>query len=422
MQKELKSLILITAVLFIFSCKKETITPTGITLSQVNILTYVGGKNTINAAPSPAKASGKITWSSGNPAIASVNQSGVVTGVAAGNTVITATIGNVKATSTVTVSKWAFYNTANSGLASDNVYAIAIDAQGNKWLGTDNGVSEFDGTHWTTYNTANSGLAENWVRVIAIDAQGNKWFVVTDMHYSNGVVSEFDGTHWTTYNNTNTGLASNSIVSMAIDTRGNKWFGTINDGYVLGDGVTLKFDGANWTKYPRTDLNPGQFVNVKVISVDPKGNVWFGLEDSPTVWKFDGANWTTYNTYPEYGFSVFAMAPDKQGNMWIGFSQDGSAIAEFDGTTWTGYFHNFTASSVVPNLGIGVEAIAIDVQNNKWFGTDAAGIVEFDGTNWTTYNSNNSGVPVNYINAIAIDAQGNKWFGVEGGLSVLYAP
>jgi len=60
----------------------------------------------------------------------------------------------------------------------------AIDAQGNKWIGTDAGVSEFDGIHWTTYNTSNSRLAANAVDAMAIDAQGNKWFV------SGGVLSE----------------------------------------------------------------------------------------------------------------------------------------------------------------------------------------------------------------------------------------
>jgi ligand-binding sensor domain-containing protein len=37
------------------------------------------------------------------------------------------------------------------GLAGNGVYAIAIDAQGNTWFGTGNGVARFDGATWTTY-------------------------------------------------------------------------------------------------------------------------------------------------------------------------------------------------------------------------------------------------------------------------------
>jgi len=39
----------------------------------------------------------------------------------------------------------------------------------------DSGVSKFDGTTWTTYSTAN-GLLDNAINTIAIDTLGNKWF------------------------------------------------------------------------------------------------------------------------------------------------------------------------------------------------------------------------------------------------------
>jgi uncharacterized protein YjdB len=127
-----------------------------------------------NLIISPSNASGGIAWSSSNPVIASVNPSGVVTGVAAGTAVITATAGNnLTATCTVTITKWATYPN-NLG----DVSAMAIDAEENKWIGTYvGGVWRFDGANWTNYTTANSGLAFDDVWGVAIDAQGNKWFV-----------------------------------------------------------------------------------------------------------------------------------------------------------------------------------------------------------------------------------------------------
>ncbi len=53
------------------------------------------------------------------------------------------------------------YTTAD-GLASNSVYAIAVDGAGHMWFGTPYGVSEFDGSTWTTYTTAD-GLAHNYV-------------------------------------------------------------------------------------------------------------------------------------------------------------------------------------------------------------------------------------------------------------------
>jgi hypothetical protein len=71
---------------------------------------------------------------------------------------------------------WTVYNTSNSGLPDNWVFAIAIDGQGNKWIGTDGGgLAKFDGINWTVYNTSNSGLPDNYVFAIAIDGQGNKW-------------------------------------------------------------------------------------------------------------------------------------------------------------------------------------------------------------------------------------------------------
>ena len=54
-----------------------------------------------------------------------------------------------------------------------------------------------------------------------------------------------------------------------------------------------------------------------------------------------------------------------------------------------------------------VRCIAIDNNNNKWIGTDV-GLCMFNGTNWTVYNTSNSGLPDNDINCIAIDNNNNK--------------
>jgi ligand-binding sensor domain-containing protein len=68
------------------------------------------------------------------------------------------------------------YDKWNSKLPDNYVLAIAIDGQGNKWIGTwFGGLSKFDGANWTVYNTSNSGLPYNTVLAIAIDGQGNKW-------------------------------------------------------------------------------------------------------------------------------------------------------------------------------------------------------------------------------------------------------
>jgi ligand-binding sensor domain-containing protein len=198
-------------------------------------------------------------------------------------------------------------------LASNIVYAIAIDAQGNKWFGTIDGVSKFDGTNWTTY-TRVMGLPSNSIRAIAIDAQGNKWFG------TRGGVSKFDGTNWTTYDTATTshGLANNYVYAVAIDAQGNKWFGT------YGGGVSM-YDGANWTTY---FISQGLASNyVYAVAIDAQGNKWFGTAGG--VSKFDGINWTTYTLEQDFmNYSVYSIAFDAQGNKWFGTY--GRGVSEFN--------------------------------------------------------------------------------------------
>jgi len=61
--------------------------------------------------------------------------------------------------------------TTLSGLADNYVKCIAIDPEGNKWFGTVNGVSKFDGKQWTSYTT-NNGLLSNNIYSITIDKYG----------------------------------------------------------------------------------------------------------------------------------------------------------------------------------------------------------------------------------------------------------
>ena len=101
--------------------------------------------------------------------------------------------------------EWIVYNTANSGLPDDRVFALAIDPNGNKWIGTGDphglgggGLVMFDGETWTVYDTANSGLPDDNIWALAIDVQDNKWIGT-----HGGGLAKFDGKNWTVYNNDN---------------------------------------------------------------------------------------------------------------------------------------------------------------------------------------------------------------------------
>jgi ligand-binding sensor domain-containing protein len=320
------------------------------------------------------------------------------------------------------------YTIANTSttLCNNKVNAIATDSEGNKWFGTDEGVSKFDGTNWTTYDTLD-GLASNYVRAIAIDSEGNKWFGTeyynsSDGHYY-GVISKFDGTNWTAYD-TVPSFDPGIISAIAIDTSGNIWITAIVTSCDTSDLQLIcnyschliKFDGTARTDYTLEPWGYGNFINA--LAIDAEGNKWFGTGgwhdlygEYGGVTKFNDTTWTTYT--PADGLAdnyVYAIAVDADGNKWFG---TGGGVSKFDDSTWTTYT---TKDGLAENR---VTAIAIDAEGNKWF-AEGGEVSKFDGTNCTNYNASD-GLPGNLITAIAIDAEGNKWFGwsdyLEGGVS-----
>ena len=245
----------------------------------------------------------------------------------------------------------------------NRVNAIAIDAEGNKWFGTSQGVSKFDGTNWTTYNTSNSGLAFNYISAVAVDQAGNVWFgtrLSTWAAEDGYGVCKFDGGYCTNY------LVDSAINAIAVDNSNNVWVGTDWDG-------VYKFNGATWTNYPASSgLASNHVLSIAIDNADVK---WFGGCT-------DGTEWC-----PDFGCRA--------------------AVASRLDVGWATY----------SPVGKQVYAIAIDWAGNVWFGSDA-GVSKFDGT-WTLYDSSNTELASDYIKAIAVDNEGNIWFGTYlGGVSM----
>jgi ligand-binding sensor domain-containing protein len=380
----LKLTVLAIIAIYLFSCKKEFIAPTAITITTKSLSLNIRETDTIKATITPSNASGGIAWSSSNAAIASVNHLGIVTGVATGRVVITATAAdaNIKDSCGVTVSRWVTHNQL-----VEDVTSIVIDAQGNKWFGTYHGLWKFDGTNWTNYNYNNSKLTEAGINSATIDVQGIIW-----LGTFRGVF-RFDGANFTNYNESNSGLSNNYVGGIAMDAQRNIWFGN--------NGSTSEFDGTNWKTYQMNNWINGTYLvtnRVNAIAIDANGNKWFGTENG--VLTFDGTYWNDY--YFENNW-VNAIAIDARDNKWFGNQWGG--LTKFDGVNWTTY-----QNSSLYN----VNAIAIDAQDNKWFGTENGELTKFDGTNWsTTY--------LDYypIKAIAVDPQGNIWVGTTGRIGVL---
>jgi ligand-binding sensor domain-containing protein len=120
---------------------------------------------------------------------------------------------------------WKTYSTRD-GLANDNIQTIVIDPSGVKWIGTwGSGLSRFDGKNWSTIKAAGAPNGPNSDYILSgkVDAMGNIWFGTYDGVSMLDPKSPNDG--WTQYREAD-GVIGTDVWATEIDSDGYKWFGT----------------------------------------------------------------------------------------------------------------------------------------------------------------------------------------------------
>ena len=106
--------------------------PTGISLNKTTASIEVGKTTQLNASLEPYGATGTVTWSSNNTAVATVSNSGLVTGKAVGDATITATCGTYSASCTVTVAEAVnIYGTLENPLTVTEARQLIDDNNGS---------------------------------------------------------------------------------------------------------------------------------------------------------------------------------------------------------------------------------------------------------------------------------------------------
>ena len=194
----------------------DKVAVTGVTLSHSELTVDRNGTAQLTAAVEPANAANqKVTWRSGAPAVAQVNRSGLVTGVAEGTALITVTTddGAFMAKCTVTVT-----DVNKPAQAEDGYYEIATAGQ-LKWFADE----------------VNSGKPELNARLTAdIDLRGvcsaaAPWTPIGDRANNQDYRGTFDG-----QNHKITGLYLENKGSF---TNGNSYYTAL---FGLCDGAAIK--------------------------------------------------------------------------------------------------------------------------------------------------------------------------------------
>ena len=269
---------------------------------------------------------------------------------------------------------YTIYNTSNSGIASNYVGDIKVDANGLLWIASFSGVSTFNGTTFTKYNTGNSGIASNSIVKIQIDGLNRKWMATQ----SNGI-SRLNGTTWTNYTTSNSGLPNNTINDIAVDGLNNLWVATAS-------GLS-KFNGTTWTTY-------NALTNINSVATDSDNGVW--VSTGNLLYKFNG---TDFNIITDGVQKILRIANN---TIYID-AFDGLMTYTINGGVYELYYQSTSCLA-----GYQLNALDVNSNNKVWIAFQGDGLQNF--TDCISYTAN-SGLPDNYISTVRTQSNGTIWAG-----------
>lgn len=319
---------------------------------------------------------------------------------------------------------WTNYTTSNSGLSHNVVRAVAIDAAGNKWFGTEDGLCVFTGKKWITFKKENKTqtLADNFINDIAFEfsEMGPELWIATNNGVSVMGINSLDAvTTATPYRTDNTGLIANTVLAASIDTLlQERWFGTPK-------GVSV-FNGSSWISYTTETEVALAHDYVTSIGIDAnEGWKYIGTDGngvSRLKTRVDGMTSASPYDYAWSGLlspKIHAVFVDVDGSQWYG-TEDGYAYHDTTETK-AGWDVFSTLEGLADPY---VHTITKDKKGVIWVGTKSGlSSMEYELGEWgvdsyqiTNYSTNDS-LTGNEVYDIAVDTDGSLWIGTNNGIS-----
>ncbi len=287
--------------------------------------------------------------------------------------------------------------TTESGLPQNSVHAIAQTPNGYLWLGTEEGLTRFDGVAFTIYNHANSpGLPSDYIQALTVGRDGTLW-IGTDSglaRYRPSLKSGSSDTFLTI--RTEEGLSGNNITTLFEGSDGTLWAGTTKGLYRISVGRIQ----------PWPVSGPLASAAITAIVASPDGALWvgtvkglFSLHDDRvlSITKRDGL--------PDD--SITSLAAARDGSIWVGTLREGIA-------------HVRGGRVVVPQMPLpskDIRALLIDRDGSLWIAFDRHGIGRLHDNKLVLYGSS-QGLPSDRCtHAMFEDSEGDLWIGMlDAGL------
>jgi len=339
--------------------------------------------------------------------------------------------------------------------------AFSMSAQGNNLLIAPGGrdasytplyyqgqVYHFDNVNWKNITASTSplmGLAHDVVAVAMDPFDNNRVYAgsfgggVVEL-YNDSAVRRYTESNSTLRHHTSSDTSDIRVGGLTFDTDGNLWVVTAHNNSCL----SMK-KGDEWTGFTIPAVNENDLGQIMVTSIGQKwiqmryGNMninsllVFTDNGTPTDPSDDRSQLlnSSVGSGNIPGTTVYAMAEDKNGEIWIG-TENGVAVFYSPENIFTG--QNFDCQRILVQQGSYVQyllesetvtAIAVDGANQKWIGTDRGGVYCFseDGTKQKYhFTAEDSPLLSDRIICLALNKEGDVFFGTDKGVISFRGP
>ncbi len=278
------------------------------------------------------------------------------------------------------------------GLAQSTVFKVIQDSRDIYWIGTQAGVTSFDGTKFTNYSVAD-GLSVRGVRAIFEDQSGNIWF-----GHTGGGICRYNGENFEKLLSLDN-LIKSTVTSIVEDFNGHLWITTLSSGVIELLNPLSSPDSLEAIQYSGSDISD------QVISgyLDPSGELFFVTDLGEVVFnktkkKFENV---IYNGVTRF-HSTTAILVDQKGHTWLGKHNGGLFI--YDPLTDTSHMYDLVELGLTSNW---VTTLFEDQKGDIWVGTWGGGVIRFSGENDYTLIDQRKGLIGSKIWAIMEDKEGN---------------
>ena len=253
--------------------------------------------------------------------------------------------------------------------ASANVFAQ--DGSGFLWIGTQAGLSRWDGYQFRTYKAdpqTPGSLPDSYILSLHVDESGRLWIGT-----SAGGLARYDAERDTfvVYPAGPSGLSGASVTALSGDANGGLWVGT--------DAGLDHLDASGTVQRAPAGAPQAQGLpdgGVQTLLNDSGGALWVGTRHG--LWRRERATTAfsavALDTPQGSAPAVTRLYQDSAGRIWVGTRPHGAFVIEAGSTRPRAVRESGTAAL----QSDGVMAIVETTPGEMWLGTDGGGIVVVD--------------------------------------------